>query len=49
MNRRTYLALFLLGLCSAAAAAALQITPGYMDASYYYAGGLRLAEGFGFS
>lgn len=29
--------------------AALQSTPGYMDAAYYYSGGLRLAEGHGFS
>jgi hypothetical protein len=29
--------------------AALQSMPGYMDAEYYFAGGLRLAQGFGFS
>lgn len=31
------------------AVASLQHAPGYMDADYYYAGGLRLAQGHGFS
>lgn len=29
--------------------AVFQTAPGYMDAEYYYSGGLRLAQGFGFT
>ncbi|HEX7975434.1 MAG TPA: hypothetical protein VF498_13585, partial [Anaerolineales bacterium] len=49
MTLRRYLFLFLLGLGAALAVAAFQHTPGYMDADYYYAGGLRLAQGQGLS
>ena len=49
MNRRRYLFLFLLGLGLAVLSAAFQDAPGYMDADYYFAGGLRLAQGHGFS
>jgi len=46
---RHYLLLALLGICVTAPVAILQQTPGYMDAEYYYAGGLRLVNGYGFS
>ncbi len=48
MQRLTYrwfLAFFFLGLGMATAAAYLQTAPGYMDAEYYYSGGLRIANG----
>jgi hypothetical protein len=37
------------GLLLALAVAQYQSVPGYIDADYYYAGGVRLAEGHGFS
>ncbi len=49
MNRRIYLSLFLLALLISGLIALLQTAPGYMDADYYYAGGVRLAEGHGFT
>lgn len=49
MKRRDYLLLFLAGLVWNAAIASFQHGPGYMDADYYYAGGVRLFEGHGFS
>ncbi|MBU0511726.1 MAG: hypothetical protein KJ638_08505, partial [Chloroflexi bacterium] len=49
MTIRHYLLLFILGLTVALAVAAFQPAPGYMDAAYYYAGGLQLADGEGFS
>jgi len=49
MNWRHYLLLASLGLALSAAIAAFQPVPGYMDADYYYAGGLQLAAGRGFS
>jgi len=39
--------LSLLGLGIALVVAFFQDTPGYMDADYYYAGGVRLAQGYG--
>jgi hypothetical protein len=47
MGWRRYLLLALLGLALSAAVAAFQSTPGYMDADYYFAGGLQLASGRG--
>jgi hypothetical protein len=44
-----YLFLFFLGLGITSSVAIFQDSPGYMDADYYYAGGVRLAQGFGFS
>ncbi|HLE50819.1 MAG TPA: hypothetical protein VI755_02080 [Anaerolineales bacterium] len=41
--------LFLLGLGISLVVAGYQSAPGYMDADYYFADGLRLAQGFGFS
>ena len=49
MTARHYLLLFILGLTVAVAVAAFQPAPGYMDAAYYYVGGLQLAGGEGFS
>jgi hypothetical protein len=39
----------ILGLIIPLAVAQFQPSPGYMDADYYFAGGLRLAQGHGFS
>jgi hypothetical protein len=49
MSWRSYLLLALLGLVVVALVAALQTSPGYMDADYYYAGGLQLVTGHGFT
>jgi hypothetical protein len=49
MKFRLLLLLFVLGIIMNLSVAAFQTTPGYMDADYYYAGGLRLATGYGFS
>lgn len=49
MSRANLLALFALGLTVAVIVASLQNSPGYMDADYYMAGGLRLVQGHGFS
>jgi hypothetical protein len=47
--KRTYLLFYLAGLAVIALAGWLQRAPGYMDADYYYAGGLVLLKGGGFS
>jgi hypothetical protein len=49
MSFRVYGLLFLLGLGVALIPAALERTPGYMDAEYYFAGGRQLATGHGFN
>ncbi len=49
MRRRDYLLLALLGLAAVALVGAFQPSPGYLDADYYYAGGLQLAAGRGFT
>ena len=49
MTWRNYLLLAVLGLAVAALVAAFQPAPGYMDADYYYAGGLQLVNGHGFT
>jgi hypothetical protein len=49
MTWRQYLLLALLGLAAVTFVAALQPSPGYMDADYYYAGGLQLVNGHGFT
>jgi hypothetical protein len=49
MSWRVYAVLSVLGFLLAVGVASLQSVPGYMDADYYYAGGLRLATGHGFS
>ncbi|HEX7619609.1 MAG TPA: hypothetical protein VF359_00240 [Anaerolineales bacterium] len=49
MTWRLTLLLALLGLAAATSVAAYQPSPGYMDADYYYAGGLQLVNGHGFT
>jgi hypothetical protein len=49
MKRRELFALFALGLLFNICLAWFQQAPGYMDADYYYAGGLRLVQGHGFT
>ena len=49
MKFRFYLALFLAAILVGCGAAYLEKAPGYMDAEYYYDGGLRLAQGQGFT
>jgi hypothetical protein len=49
MSRRTYLILFLAGLILPSILAFFQPTPGYLDSAYYYAGGIQLATGQGFT
>jgi hypothetical protein len=49
MNWRTYLFLYVIGLLAISLVAAFQNAHGYMDADYYYAGGVRLADGHGFT
>jgi hypothetical protein len=49
MTRRDYIFLFFIGFMVAAAIGFFQPVPGYMDADYYFMGGLRLAQGQGFT
>ena len=49
MSKLRYALLFVLGLSVAVGVASLQTAPGYMDAEYYYYGGLRIANGEGFT
>jgi hypothetical protein len=49
MSRSRWAVLALIGLASAAAAGSLVGAPGYMDADYYYATGLQLVGGWGFT
>jgi hypothetical protein len=49
MTRRHYLILFILGLIVPLGISFFQSMPGYMDADYYFAGGVQLAEGRGFT
>jgi len=49
MKRNDFLIIFILGLTVLAASSAFVHVPGYMDADYYYAGGMRLANGKGFT
>lgn len=44
-----YWLFFVLGLIAPLWVASHQSAPGYMDAEYYFAGGLRLAQGHGFT
>ncbi len=48
MTWQRHLLLALAGLLVAGSVAAFQPSPGYLDANYYYAGGLQLAAGRGF-
>ena len=49
MNWRQYSLLFLVGLIVPFAVSRFQSLPGYMDADYYYAGGIQLVSGQGFN
>jgi hypothetical protein len=49
MKTSRYWLLFCLGLLVGMGIATLQETPGYMDADYYFYGGMRLADGYGFT
>lgn len=49
MTKRIYFSLFILGILVLLPVTSMQSSPGYMDADYYFAGGVRLAEGNGFS
>ncbi len=49
MRARETIFLFLFGLITVSGVALFQSTPGYMDAEYYYTGGLRIATGKGFT
>lgn len=49
MTRRSLLILFLLGLAVPLAIAQFQSLPGYMDADYYFGGGVQLVKGNGFN
>lgn len=49
MKTSHYLLLFLLGLGLPLLIAQFQPAPGYLDAEYYYAGGIQLVQGRGFT
>jgi hypothetical protein len=49
MNWRHYALLFIIGLIIPFGISRFQSLPGYMDADYYFAGGVQLAEGKGFT
>ncbi len=49
MNFRTYFLLFIFGLAVPVFIAQFQPIPGYLDSDYYYAGGIQLATGHGFT
>ena len=49
MTHREYFSLFILAIALTTLVALFQQAPGYMDADYYYAGGVRLAQGHGFT
>jgi len=49
MKRRELFFLFIVGLIFNISVSWFQLAPGYMDADYYFAGGLRLVEGHGFT
>jgi len=49
VDRRTYFILFLVGLILPVTLAQFQPVPGYIDADYYFAGGIQLVSGHGFN
>jgi hypothetical protein len=49
MSTRIYTFLFLFGLVVTSAISYFETHPGYLDADYYYAGGIQLATGKGFT
>src|SRR4030066_516223 len=49
MTRETLLLLLVISLLLLVVMGKFEFSPGYMDAEYYFAGGLRLAQGYGFT
>lgn len=49
MNLRAYLSLFFFSLLVSTGVASTRAAPAYMDSAYYYATGIQLAEGKGFT
>lgn len=49
MSRRSYLILFFIALVVQFGVSRLQTVPGYLDANYYFSGGVQLALGKGFT
>src|SRR5512133_3839154 len=49
MSFRTYLLLFFFGLAVTVFIAQFQHIPGYLDSDYYFAGGIQLVKGGGFT
>ena len=49
MSWRHYAGLFVIGLIVPFIVSRFQALPGYMDADYYFAGGMQLAQGQGFT
>ena len=49
MTFRNYFFLFFLGLAIPFGIAQFQPNPGYLDSDYYFAGGIQLAMGRGFT
>ncbi|MCE9646809.1 MAG: hypothetical protein K8S20_12485 [Chloroflexi bacterium] len=49
MKRGLYLLLFILGLIPPLGIAHFQTSPGYLDSDYYFAGGIQLVQGRGFT
>ena len=49
MTFRYYFFLFLFGLAVTVFIAQFQPIPGYLDSDYYYAGGIQIARGKGFT
>ncbi|MBN8655705.1 MAG: hypothetical protein J0M11_08210 [Anaerolineae bacterium] len=49
MSRKTYLILFLIALTVQIIVSRFQTIPGYLDADYYFSGGVQLALGNGFT
>lgn len=49
MNWRHYVVLFVIGLLVPFGVSRFQTLPGYMDADYYFSGGVQLANGHGFT
>src|SRR5687767_13594364 len=49
MTFRVYLVLFILALLPPILIAQFQPAPGYLDSDYYYAGGIQLVNGKGFT
>ena len=49
MKPKILLSLFIVGLVISMLPVLIQTSPGYMDAEYYFANGLRLFDGYGFT